>query len=204
MNPAIEKLVLVITALCLRINALRLFDVSMDLHPRAGLYAICWKPGVKVTEPGAHVHKLEARLDYSTWDWLTPAQQHAQAIAELEAMAARLQDILGTAPTQHEKPPAEATTQPSTWIEDESLAAITRLAGHGGIAELRLNTGQLSHTAVLQVEKIDQPNGYGIEATLSTGKQRHSLSLGVTDGIYAARLCEWVETIAAGRLATAA
>lgn len=207
MSPAIEKLVLVITALCLRINALRLFDVTLDIHGQGRwVRVVCWQPDLHPSDPAARVASLDASCDYSDYEWLTPAQQHDRCIAELEAMAARLQDILGSAPQIPDATEPTETLIPG-WppkpgaLDEASVSAIAGLALAGGWAVVRLGDGR---AAQLQVDRIEHPQGYALEAALTIGCQRQTLNLTPADGIYAARLCEWAESIAAGRLATAA
>ena len=124
---------------------------------------------------------------------------------ELAFMRAALHAYLPSEPAEPEEPTSvEAVPALETTLDDDSLTAVKRLALHGGITELLLDTGPLSHSALLTVDKIDHPDGYALEATLAIHKQRHTLALRPADGIYMQRLCEWIEAIAHSRLAFAA
>ncbi|MDH0894248.1 MULTISPECIES: hypothetical protein [unclassified Pseudomonas] len=124
---------------------------------------------------------------------------------ELAFMRAALHGYLPAPATEAEAPAAQAQ-EPDLYstLDDSSVAAVRRLALDGGDAELLLITGPLSHTATLTVDRIDHPEGYALEASLSIHKQRHALALKPGDGLYLARLCEWIEAAALGRLAAAA
>lgn len=207
MNPIIEKLLLQIAYVCLHITTQGKWHAHYTIAPHTrGVTVEILPADTNYLPETRHPRALNRVCYYQNAPGFIEhdeATLTARAIAELEAL---LSDLAPFLTTEQEEPASAAEPLPlcSTFISDEGIAAIRRLALEGGIAELHLSTGALDHSALLEVDRIDQPNGYGLAATLSTGKQRHSLSLGVNDGIYAARLCEWIETIAHGRLATAA
>lgn len=206
MSPIIEKLLLQIAYICLRITTQGNWHAHFTIAPHTrGVTVEIMPASTNYMAAQSQPRAMSRVCYYQNAPGFIEHDEAAlsqRAITELEAI---LNDLI---PFLSNEPSAVATAEPppqcSTLLTDESLAIVQRLALEGGMAELQLSTGALDHSVLLEVDRIDQPNGYGLAATLSTGKQRHSLSLGVKDGIYAARLCEWVECIAHGRLATAA
>lgn len=125
---------------------------------------------------------------------------------ELAFMRAALHGYLPQPAPEAQAAAEQEAQEPELYstLDDASLSAVRRLALEGGDAELQLITGPLSHTATLTVDRIDHPEGYALEASLSIYKERHALALKPGDGLYLARLCEWIEAAALGRLAAAA
>lgn len=207
MSTIIEQLLLQLASLCLRITSQGQWHAHFELsaHVRQLSIDICPADTDYDTAAARNAYAYSADCYYQAppgHQFKQPAEVQAVIVQELEQIKAALLPYLNAAAPQTE---ALLPPQPgNTCLADESVAAIFRLAREGGMAELHLSTGALDHSALLQVDRIDHPHGYGLEATLSTGKQRHSLTLGVHDGLHTTRLCDWVETIAHGRLAAAA
>lgn len=209
MNPIIEKLLLQIAYVCLHITTQGKWHAHYTLaaHTRAVQVEIL-SANTDYLADKRQQRAFSRRVYYQNtpgYIQYDEAELATRAITELTELLNDLDPFLSIEQLAAEPVAAPPEARPiHTTLSDDSLAAINRLALEGGIAELQLSTGPLDHSALLTVDRIDQPAGYGLEATLAVHKQRHTLSLSTTDGIYAARLCEWVETIAHGRLAAAA
>lgn len=206
MSPIVEKLLLQIACICLRITTQGNWHAHFNIAPHTrGVTVEILPASTDYMAPQSHPRALSRVCYYQNAPGFIEHDEASlteRAITELEGILSDLIPFLSNEPT--ERPAAEPLRQYNTLLSDESLAVIQRLAIEGGMADLQLSTGALDHSALLQVDRIDHPHGYGLEATLSTGKQRHSLTLGVHDGLHTTRLCEWVETIAHGRLSAAA
>lgn len=205
MTPAIQLLLIQIMQLGAMLAANPRYTVFVSTSGHVGTIEVQIYAAV-ATWRGPGRHPKAIAVARACWLKVTPLESDTSLQRELEFMRAALHAYLPSEPAEPEKPAILEPEAPplQTVLLDESLEAVQVLALHGGITELLLETGPLAHTALLTVDKIDDPHGYGLEATLEVHKQRHSLALRPADGIYMQRLCEWIEAIALNRLASAA
>lgn len=209
MNPIIEKLLLQIAYVCLHITTQGKWHAHYSIAPHTRGVTVEILPANTAYTAGNRARPVLSRTIYYQnhpgYILYDEAEVTKRAITALTELLNDLDPFLSIEQLAAAPVAAPPEARPiHTTLSDDSLTAINRLALEGGVAELQLSTGPLDYCARLTVDRIDQPHGYGLEATLAVLQQRHTLSLGTTDGIYAARLCEWVETIAHGRLAAAA
>ncbi|MDG9928509.1 MULTISPECIES: hypothetical protein [unclassified Pseudomonas] len=213
MTPAVQLLLIQI----MQISAL------LSVDPRYMVFV----------ETAGHIRQIQVRIYPATSTWRqgfpapkeiatasaywepyrSPWDDDEMYAAELQAaerklsfMRAALHGYLPQPAPEAQAPAEQEAQEPELYstLDDASLSAVQRLVLDGGDAELQLFTGPLSHTATLTVDRIDHPAGHGLEAELRIYKQRHALALKPGDGLYLARLCEWIEAAALGRLAAAA
>lgn len=174
--------------------------VSVEIYPVGSV----WRTGHPTPAPIAHaeVHWEPYRSPFDDDEMYADALQRTQR--ELEFMRAALHAYLPAEADQPEAQPGIQMGRPeSGTLYIESVSSIAELALNGGQAELLIKSHDQDHRIAMTADRVELELGYGLECSIRAYGQRHTLSLNPGDGIYAARLCEWVEAIAAGTAAAA-